>query len=336
MILSISNFKKQKQRRNRNWWMRGFVWALLVVVLCEVLIFRNPAFYGMSPASFIGQIADVEKRLNAQNKANIKLLVLGDSQSMDALRPPLLAAKYGMKPDEVFNLSVSGGKAVDMLRLYEKHQKELPNLQHVIISVNEHQLNSSTDFTDNKFRYHATLWERLQVPHVENKADLAFGWLLYSYGLREVWTKMFTLYWEDKLPQQPRDKYQYKWGLPPVEGREANHFGANYAAQVAKRWMPEYRLTGAQTAALEQLLKDLSGKGIDFTILQLPRTQAFERVMKEQYGEQQAAYRRLVSNLATKYQGKFVILPPTLDDSYFRDANHVNKRGAEKITAELS
>jgi len=339
MTLSTSNSSEQtrslRRRRKPSWWMRGFIWALLFVVLCEAFLFRNPALYGISPASFIGQIADVEKRLEAQDTEKIKLLVLGDSQSMDALRPPLLAARYGLKPDEVFNLSVSGGKAVDMLHLYERHKDKMPNLQRVIISVNEHQLNSTTDHADNKFRYHATLWERLQVPHVEEKADLAFGWLLYSYGLREVWTQMWKLYWEGKLPQQPRDKYAYKWGLPPVEGRDAKHFGPNYAAEVAKRWMPEYRLEGAQTQALKRLMGELSEHGVQVTVLQLPRTQAFEHVMKTQYAAEQAAYRQFIDNLAKQHNGRFVIIPPTLDDSYFRDANHMNKKGAEKITAEL-
>ncbi|AMA71715.1 hypothetical protein SAMN04489735_103414 [Aneurinibacillus thermoaerophilus] len=328
--------RRSKRRRKQSWWMRGFLWALLLVALCEAFIFRNPALYGMSPASFIGQITDVEKRLESQNTAKIKLLVLGDSQSMDALRPPLLAARYGLKPDEVFNLSISGGKAVDMLHLYEKHKQDLPNLQHVIISVNEHQLNASTDFSDNKFRYHATLAERLQVPHFENKMDLAFGWLLYSYGLREVWTEMAKLYWEDKLPQPPRDQYKYKWGLPPVEAREANHLGPAYAAEVAKRWMRDYQLKGVETNALERLMKELSKQGVSFTVVQLPRTQAFETIMKKQYASEQAAYRHLVGELSTRYNGRFIIIPPTLDDSYFRDANHVNKKGAEKITAELS
>jgi hypothetical protein len=331
----IKLIRDEKGRKKYTWWMRGFVWALLFVVLCEAFIFRNPALYGLSPASFIGQIADVEKRFERQDTSKIKLLVLGDSQSMDALRVPLLAKRYGLEPDEIFNMSVSGGKVVDMLRLYEKHKKELPNLKRVIISVNEHQLNSSTDSGDLKFRYNATLWERLQVPHVEQKADLAFGWLLYSYGLREVWTKLWSLYWEGQLPQQPKDHYTYRWGLPPVEGREPDHLGPKYAAEVAKRWMPEYRLKGAETNALKRLMDDLSEQNVQIMTLQLPRTQAFEQIMKEQYKPEQDAFRKFVGDLTEQHHGRFVIIPPTLDESYFRDANHMNKKGAEKITAEL-
>ncbi|WP_027415552.1 hypothetical protein [Aneurinibacillus terranovensis] len=332
MNLSTSGSDQTKPNRKRQtWWMRGLIWALLLLVLSEIFIFRNPAIYGAIPASSVGQITDLEKRLARQDRAKIKMVIFGDSQSMDALRPPMLAKRYGLKPDEMFNLSVSGGKPVDMLRLYEKVMDTLPNVKYAILAVNEHQLNNRNYLDDTKFRYNATLLERLETPGFTNKADLAFGWLLYSYGMRGVWTQMLPLYLKGQLPQPPDDHYAYRWGLPPVEKIERNHIGPAYSKVVADRWMANYQVEGPQTTAFEKVLAGLSSRGIKWTILQLPRTPEFERLMKETYGPQQKAFRDLEARLAQQYGEKFVVIPPVLGDEYFRDANHVNKRGAERV-----
>ena len=329
MISSISSSNQPTRKRRA---IQGFLWGLVFLLLVEIFLFRNPALYGVSPASFLGQIANVQERLARQHPDRIKVLVLGDSQSMDALRPPLLASHYGIQPDEIFNLSVSGGKAVDMLHLYEDAEGKLPNLMRVVIAVNEHQLNSADIKSDAKFRYFATLSERMGTPRVADKADLAFGQLLYAYGLRDVWTQLAQQWWEGKLPQEPRDKYAYRWGLPPVPGREQKHFGTEYARTVADRWMKDYRLDGPQADALHKLVQHLKERGVQVTVVQLPRTQAFEHVMKTTYAGQQAAFRERVQSEAAQIGASFTVIPPLLDDAYFRDANHVNERGAKEIT----
>ncbi|BAU26540.1 hypothetical protein DFP93_10879 [Aneurinibacillus soli] len=328
MISSISSSNHPTRKRRV---VRGFLWGVVFLLLAELFLFRNPALYGTSPASFLGQIANVQERLARQNPDRIKVLILGDSQSMDALRPPLLAAHYGVAPDEIFNLSVSGGKAVDMLHLYEEAADKLPNLKRVIIAVNEHQVNSVDIKSDAKFRYFATLSERMGAPHVADKADLVFGQLLYAYGLRDVWTQLAKQWWDGKLPQEPRDKYEYRWGLPPVPGREPAHLGPAYARIVADRWMKDYRLDGPQANAFHKLVGKLAKRGVQITIVQLPRTQAFEQVMKATYGQQQAAFRARMQTEATQAGASFTVIPPTLEDAYFRDANHVNEHGAKEI-----
>ena len=329
MISSISSSNQPNRKRPA---LRGLLWGLVFLLLAEIFLFRNPALYGVSPASFLGQIANVQERLARQDTDRIKLLVLGDSQSMDALRPPLLAEHYGMQPDEIFNLSVSGGKAVDMLHLYEDASDELPHLTRVVIAVNEHQLNSADIKSDAKFRYFATLPERMGTPRVADKADLAFGQLLYAYGLRDVWTQLAKQWWAGKLPQEPRDKYAYRWGLPPVSGREPKHFGMEYARTVADRWMEGYRLDGPQADAFHQLIEQLKERGVQVTVVQLPRTQAFENVMKTSYVEKQTAFRNRIRTEMEQIGASFTAIPPVLDDSYFRDANHMNERGAREIS----
>lgn len=329
MISSISSSNQPTRKRRA---IQGFLWGLVFLLLVEIFLFRNPALYGVSPSSFLGQIANVQERLARQSPDRIKVLVLGDSQSMDALRPPLLASHYGIQPDEIFNLSVSGGKAVDMLHLYKDAEGKLPNLMRVVIAVNEHQLNSADIKSDAKFRYFATLSERMGASRVADKADLAFGQLLYAYGLRDVWTQLAQQWWEGKLPQEPRDKYAYRWGLPPVPGREPKHFGVEYAQTVADRWMKDYRLDGPQADSLHKLVQHLKERGVQVTVVQLPRTQAFEQVMKTTYAGQQAAFRERVQSEAAQVGASFTVIPPLLDDAYFRDANHVNERGAKEIT----
>lgn len=324
MNLSTSNSKYK-------WLMRGMVWALLFLVLSEVLIFRNPSFYGLVPNSFIGQIGNVKNRLHQQDRTKIKLLILGDSQSLHGLLPQMLAEKYGLQPDEIFNLSLNAGKAIDMLHIFEEEAKGLPNLQAVWICVNEHQFNSVNYLSDNKFRFFASFAERWDEPSFSNRMELLFGGLFYSYGLREVWTSMYDMYQKGEIPQEPIDHYAYRWGLPTNFITEPTHFGATYSKDVINRWMENFRFPGAQTRALDLLLQKIKKRNLSFSIIQLPRTQTFESIMKETYPNQQQEYRNYLDQLGKKYKGRWMIIPPSLNDSYFFDANHLNPDGARKI-----
>jgi hypothetical protein len=322
--------------RLRKWWMGGLAFALLFLVLCETLIFRNLSMYGAAPTSFIGQIDDLQKRFAKADKSKIKMVIFGDSESMDGLRPPLIAKQYGYKPDEVFNLSVSGAKPVDMLRMYEMDISQLPHVQKAIISVNEHHFNNSHYSQSTLFRYNATLGERLSGGTFEEKADLSFGWLLYAYGMRDVWTQMLGLYTEGKLPRPPSDRYEYRWGLPPVLTIDRAHIGPAYSRDVGKRWMTDYRIEGAHTQAMEKLVQGLSGRGIQLEFIQLPRSKDLESVLSgKQFGAQQKQFRDKIQQLADQHHALFLIVPPVLDNSNFRDANHLNTKGANTVVKFL-
>ncbi|WCK54220.1 hypothetical protein PP175_23510 [Aneurinibacillus sp. Ricciae_BoGa-3] len=323
------------QGPSRKWWMGGLAFAILFLVLCETLIFRNLSFYGAAPTSFIGQVDDLQKRLARVDKTKIKMVIFGDSESMDGLRPPLIAKQYGYKPDEVFNLSVSGGKPVDMLRMYELDMSQLSNVQKAIISVNEHHLNNSHYGQSTLFRYNATLGERLSAGTIEEKADLTFGWLLYAYGMRDVWTQMLSLYTEGKLPKPPSDQYAYRWGLPPVTAIDRSHIGPAYSNDVGQRWMTDYRMEGAHTQAMEKLVSGLAGRGIQLEFIQLPRTRDLESVLGGKYGTQQKQFRDRIQRMADQHHAPFLIIPPVLDNSNFRDANHLNTKGANAVVKFL-
>lgn len=315
--------------------MGGIVWALLFLLLTEALIFRNPAFYGLVPNSFIGQIGNVKKRLHQQDLSKIKLLILGDSQSLHGLLPTMLAKKYGLQPDEIFNLSLNAGKAIDLLHIFEEEAKGLPNLQAVWICVNEHQFNSANYLSDNKFRFFATLAERWDEPRFSDRMDLLFGGIFYSYGLREVWTSMYDMYNKGEIPMEPVDHYAYKWGLPINFIYDPKHFGVTYSTDVIKRWMENYRFPGAENQALDSLLQKIKQEKLSFSIIQLPRTQTFEIVMKDNYAKEQQGYQNYLRLLSQQYNGRLVTIPSTLPDIYFFDANHLNLEGAKKILPYL-
>jgi len=302
------------------------IWFLLFLILIELFIFRNLAFYGIIPASFIGQIQDLYQRFDQQEKDKIEWLILGDSQSMDAIRPPLIARELKCDPDQIFNLSISAGKPLDSLNILEKTIPQLPNLKGVIIAVNEHQFNNSKPVADVKFRYFAGITERIQAPGKEQKAELILGYLSYAYGLRDVWWKIAEKAWEGELPQiKP---VEYRWGLDPLTAITPDGKTMQYAIDTAERWLGDYRLEGPQTNAFLQMVNLLERNEINWTLVKIPRMSALENAIKSSYEPQQKEFINLMKQLALDNQKQFITDIPQPPENAYRDVNHVNEKGA--------
>jgi len=320
----------------------GLIWCLVFLTILEIAVFRNPKLYLLAPDGFIGQMVDLEQRLELRDKQKIEWLIIGDSQGRDGLRPPMLAKAAGIDAAAVFNLSISGGKPIDTLRILEKKLDELPNLKGVIIQVNEHQLNNYPLKKDSKFRYNATLSERWQAPGLAQKADLLLGWLSYGYGMRDVWQNLWKLYRLGKLPTRVSTPATYHWGLEPWTQGGTNFKTVNTARDTAQRWMENYQLQGPQTRALEQIIAMLEARKLEWLFIHLPRMPVFEQEMQKNYGQQQALFFSYLEKTAQQHQCRFWRDQRPLPAEAFRDVNHVNDKGAlllaqryGKIFAEL-
>jgi hypothetical protein len=306
---------------------------LVIMVLLEAFVFRNVDFYGYSPG-FIGQMAELKASFAQAEEEEITVAVFGDSQSMDAIRPEQLAEAMGLEPENIFNFSLSGASAFDLYKTYEAVRDRLPRLEQAVVVVNEHQFNNAEAADDIKFKFTANLRERLAAMDADNYGDLLLGWLSKAYDMRSVWTMMLEKYRNGELREEIP---VHAGGLPPVTWSPSSSRTAEYAEETADRWFVHYDLEGVRTEAFEALVRELADRGVRVTIVQLPRSQIFEEIIREKYAAEQERYLQLVSGIAERYGAEWIIMPngELSLEKHFRDTNHVNPAGARWVSAYL-
>lgn len=337
MILSTSNSESsepigerhRKRFKPTKFLGRGFILFLVFLIAAEVFVFRNVMVYGYSPG-FIGQLAEIAESFDHTDASQIQTAIFGDSTGMDGLRPDLIARDLGRPSETVYNFSLSGGSAYDIAQMYKHYIDRLPNVQDILVVVNEHQLNSYQAEKDDKFRFFAGLRDRLQVMDLDNFGELLVGWALKSYDMRTVWHMMIEKYRAGKL----RDEIPWaEGGLPAVKWSPKTDKTPEHAADVADRWFDHYQLQGVRAAAFEWMIADMRARGHRVIILQLPRTRLFEDAIQQKYAQQQQAFVAKVNEIAAQQGASFHIMSNQgLDAEDFRDTNHISPYGAEQVS----
>jgi hypothetical protein len=313
----------------------GALVAFLLLGLLDVYVFRNPAFYDLgnkngARGGFIGQFAHIERAFEAQGGENIEYAIFGDSQSIDALRPDLMAEALGVPADRIFNFSVSGGKPTDNLYLYRTYANRMPNLKKAIYVVNEHQLNNADAGDDTKFKFHATLRQRLKALDRDNYGELLTGWALRSFGLRTEWNGLIGRYRAGTWP--PEEEAMFPGGIEPLRWADPKTKTPEYAEEVAERWFRNWQPKGVYTDALTELLKAWQEHGVEAVVLQIPRMPWFEATVAKKHAEERDEYLRVVSEAAKETGAMFEVVAAEeagLTEEHFRDVNHMNPDGAD-------
>lgn len=316
--------------KRRRFGIRSFDWGfaglIVMIVLLEALIFRNVMFYGLAPG-FLGQLGELEASFEANGGDNIELAIIGDSQSMDALRPEQLAESTGKPAESIFNFSLSGGSAFDMAHTYDTYRDRMPNLKRALVLVNEHQVNESRTVEDIKFRFHAGLADRIKVMDQDNYGELLLGWALRSYAVRTELQARVDRYLDGELRKEVP---VHAGGLPPLTWSPSTDRTEEYAIETADRWFEDFEMGGVRTAALERLIKTLLDDGVEVTIVKLPRHEYFETAIRERHSEEKAMYDEFLVKLSERYHIDLEVIPnDQLElETHFRDTNHVNEAGA--------
>jgi hypothetical protein len=312
----------------------GALFAFVILGLLDAFLFRNPAFYDLgnkngARGGFIGQFAHIARAFDLQGGANIEFAIFGDSQGIDALRPDIMAEALGVPASRIFNFSTSGGKPTDSLYLYRTYAERMPNLKRVIYVMNEHQLNNADAGEDTKFKFHATLRQRLVALDRDNYGELLVGWALRSFGLRTEWTNLLERYRAGTWP--PEEDAVFPGGIEPTRWSEPKTRTPEYADEVADRWFRGWQPEGVYTEAFGELLAAWRERGLDVVVVQIPRMPAFDAAVAAKHARERDEYVRIVSEAAKAAGAAFEIVPAEeagLDESHFRDVNHMNPDGA--------
>lgn len=331
MSSSTSNSKKTWRRRI-SW---GFVGFLLLFAASEAFVFRDVYFYGIEYRSAVGQFAELDLSFRNSSPEKISTAVLGDSQSIDALRPELLAGALGRDSGTIFNFSISGGKAYDIYHTYLEYEDRLVRLKEAIVVVNEHQINSTGMAADEKFRYYAGLKDRLKVLDWDNYGELLLGWVSKGFDLRTRWSAMLDSYFKGTLPKQIP---QRTGGIHAQTQVEKDHLAPEWAEDTADRWFKEYDMDGLQTDSFDALLQRLEERGVRVIVLQIPRSPLFEETIKRKYPDLQQQYFETIGAVADRHGAEFHVMSNeglTLKE-HFRDINHLNPLGASIVSSRVA
>lgn len=319
---------RRKRSRQIPW---GLIGVILLIISSEIFVFRNLDFYGKAPNT-IGQLAELDHSWQDAKPELVETAIFGDSMGIDGLRPTQLAQAAGVSPDTMFNFSISGGKAYEINKVYDTYRDQMPNLKRAIVVVNEHQLNNDEIAKSEMFRYYAGLIDRFKVMNKDNYGELTLGWALKSFDMRSIWTKFIL---DKYLNPETRDAIRdvipaYPHGLEPAASK-AKDVTVERARKDVDRWFANFDLNGLRKDSFEALITDLSKRGVEVIILQLPRSEHFETAIAKSYATEHQAYIDTVQAIATNNNATFEVIPNTeLDtEEHFQDNNHLNPAGAE-------
>jgi hypothetical protein len=313
----------------------GLIVALLILAIADIYIFRDAYTYDVGTAKgarggFIGQWAQLDRSFKSTDPDQIEYAIFGDSQSLDAFRPDIMADELGIDSEQIFNFSVTGGKPTDIAYTYHQYMDQLPSLRHIILVVNEHQFNNVDSAQDPKFKFHASLRERWQAMNKDNYGELLTGWVFRSFGMRSEWQSLVARYRSGELPANPAP---FPGGIAPIPWSPPTDKTAKFAQTVADRWFKDWQPEGVYSHTFDELVHDIRSDGIELTIVQIPRTDLFEQEVQAHYAEQQQAYFDHIRDTASINNVEFIIMDSTLlTREAFRDTNHVNPQGAEQIS----
>lgn len=317
----------------------GLIWFLIFCTLFEWGVARNLSFYGLVPGSSVGQLQAVQRLIDGQTDeelAEIRWLVLGDSQSRDGIRPRLVAKELGCSPQSILNLSINAGKPTDFAYFLEEVLPRLPHLEGVLISVNEHYFDRQSIRFDGKFRFLASFQERMMVPGPERQADLLLSKIFYTYGMEKQWWETIKYIWSElgtgglSVPKQ-----EGIGGLPPVTQEAAGGKSYDYARRLASSWMTDFRLGEPETFVLEEILDQLKERELAAALIHLPKTPLLEGMIRREYPQQEQDFIRYLNHLAKLYQFSFYRDWTLMGGDCFRDANHVNYKGARILAPQI-
>jgi len=334
--MSSSTSSSRRKRRRRISF--GFLGFLILFAAAEWFVFRNLDFYANEYRSPVGQLAELDYSFRHSRPDRVTIAILGDSTSKDALHPDLLAAASGRSADNIFNFSISGGKAFDIYRTYHKYSDQLPELKEAIIVVNEHQLNDYNMENDEMYRFYARLQDRIPIMNKDNYGELTLGWVSKAFDMRTLWSKMVRSYLKGTLPKKTLADVYKPGGLRAETEKPEKGLTPAYAEERADSWLGQYAPHGLQTDSLEALLRDLNDRGVRIVMVQLPRSQLFEETVRRKYPTEQQEYLDIVAGLAKKFGAEFTVLSNkglTLEE-HFRDTNHVNSKGAAIVSGEVA
>jgi hypothetical protein len=319
---------------------------------------RLPALLADSP---LFDVFELDRRVAAFGpKARVRVLALGNSHGLGALRPAALAAVWGYRPEEVFNLCIPGVNARAMLLMARHYLPAFPNVRLAPLMVDE-TLVGQTWGLEPGLRYYS----RYDLPQrvamlpwfdpLDRQLGLLAGTLLpvldQATLLRKAWARDPRAFgralWrgeEHLAPGKPNalaHAARHAAGFPPpwdvpgyFPGGGPAPFTPRRLKQRATQFTRQLALAPVGFADLEQACRFLEARRIRVLPIASPVDAALTRQLAEP--AHQAAERAYQDARAAFERTRPLVPVPPMPRACFADEDHMNGEGARRLAAALA
>lgn len=297
------------------------------------------------------------------------LLFLGNSRVHDGVVPSIFAEALTRRwkrpedqPARVFSLGLMNAKAAEFAAVARDHLPDPPPRRIVIglsgtefANADEFQyasrfLWSSSEFCDYLQR---TPFEKLRGEHVENWLEASLGRAFYGYAERDALRAALMAQGRAALglPEPDRavrlriGRYNrmdalspegtWNEGLPEPNLAQMLERGDDVRIPPYSRGDPRELVEGHDFPLMRAVITELAARGCRVALAEIPPSPWLQEQAPEWHGE---LFRRRLTDFAASLGVPFVSMEPGttfLTDEHYLDANHLNRRGAQRCSKIL-
>jgi len=298
---------------------------LLTAPVVLFLVFFEIRFATLNPSHFAAKKALLQK-----GAASIQTLVLGSSHELTGVDPSALG-------QPAFNLASQSQSLYYDAALVRKYRPLLPALKRVVLAVSYFSLEYELANGPERWRsFHYRYFHGL--PH-QDWHNVVSARNLSAYFLSAETTRARVLAGTSTNAFTEYDEWggwtnRPRGSLLPMQADTNALRNAALGTLRLHHGMMRAETFEANVHRLDALIGDLRRDGIEVLLVTLPVTRYYTAGMRpETYGRMQASLRKLSRAHGVAYHN--FMGDPRFEDADFADGDHLNSRGADKLTRFL-
>jgi hypothetical protein len=330
--------------------------AIRAIAVAAILVAGFNAWMGtrlpnMLLESGVDVLTELDHRVAAcAHKDDVEVLVFGGSHAVAGLRPPALAAGFGLSADQIFNLGLPSSSAFEQVLMAERYVARFPHARTAIVNVDECVVGIDQPIRSRyitrgslgeRWRYASylgSLDERMGVMVAACFPVLDFGLpITEALQLRPATTA--RRFFVDR-PIEPSGatcyaSMTYPWGLPPpwehpglFRPRRA-FLEPEYLKFRISRLLDGRDRQANGFAWLATLLDQLKARGMQVVLVSTPYHPVLRRQLEAEPGYR--AYKQVLGQFLAERRLAIATVPDVADPGLFHDPDHPNERGARRI-----
>lgn len=308
-------------------------WALLFLLLFELLVARSDWFWTYPERSRTGVFHVVERRVMARRPEPL-LAVVGSSRARDAVVPSVLEQELGLSRGAVANVALTAGSSIDARELLRRDREWFARADVLAVCIEDWWVVGRRALEERERRF-ATLEEHREAwgrRHPRALAERYAHTLLASRRIGSVLEAGPRMFRAMRLDDEDR----IVWRAWDVErGPET----VRVDADVRRVWRGEAR-PAHRIGALRDVVREARALGLRVVLVQIPWRDEYVDAVADRHPDAWADYRRLVRDLAAELGVPLIAADRGtdigLDRTVFRDYGHITDGGARAYSAWLA
>lgn len=266
-----------------------------------------------------------------KNGDDHEILILGDSRAKSGLIPEMMG-------DNIYNAAIGGATPIEMYYSMKNYLKNHESPKEVIIIFAPYHLCEADNWQQTLYYNYLSLPELAEVESTAiEKTDSSVhysGWItdIISFKLRLPNKYLDAIYQAKFIANYNHNSEKYNSvredrGYTEF-GTENGNDGLNYETH-----HENFDYSPLVIDYYDRLLKLLSENKIKTTIIQSPINSSSSEKISEDFLDGYDAYLSAIEESYPDFTVEHGL--PVYDNIYFGDNNHLNRKGAEKFTAEV-